>query len=73
MTDSRFDGMKDSIQSMWNNILHMIQRTRDLVPSLTDPNILVEQMKIIFRNESKENLIVKEACVRHIHDVTKFE
>lgn len=53
MNDSRLDMVKDNIRGVWDNIVQILSRTKELALEMTDPSILSEQLRIIFRDESK--------------------
>lgn len=53
INDTRLDAVKDNIRSAWENVLQMLSRAKDLTIELSNPAILSEQLRIIFRDESK--------------------
>lgn len=59
MNDIRFDAVKDGARNTWENMVQALGRLKELVVELSNPSILSEQLRIIFRDESEFILQIK--------------
>lgn len=50
--ESRIDSMNDAMRNAWSNLVQLMHRAKEAAVELTDPKILSEHLKVIFRDES---------------------
>lgn len=51
--NGRIDAVAEATRNAWSNLMRMIQQMKDAAAELTDPSILSEHLRIIFRDESE--------------------
>lgn len=56
--NGRFDAITEATRNAWSNLMRMIQQMKEAASELTDPSILSEHLRIMFRDESKLNTIL---------------
>lgn len=66
MNDIRFDAVKDGARNTWENMVQALGRLKELVVELSNPSILSEQLRIIFRDESEYNLSDKRPIIPNL-------
>lgn len=67
----RIDAITEATRNAWSNLLRVIQQMKETAAELTDPSILSEHLRVIFRDESESNDAGHLSWSMHV-DQTKF-
>lgn len=55
--NGRIDAIADATRNAWSNLMRLVQQMKEAAAELTDPSILSEHLRVIFRDESETNVI----------------
>ncbi|GAB0090827.1 Reticulon-4-interacting protein 1 [Sergentomyia squamirostris] len=55
LQDPSFDGVRSSFRNVWANCLELLERIRHVAIEITDPQLIYNQLQLVFRDEISRN------------------